>query len=93
MMLLFEILIISAAIAAVSLLIVHQVATQLREYYFYKGNGWDFSVDSNLDRLKLDERIAIYNLNLTNWQRFYLFRPLYVLNMIVLLGFMLWSLV
>lgn len=93
MMLLFEILIISAAIAAVSLLIVHQVATQLREYYFYRENGWDFSVDSNLDRLKLDERIANYNLNLTNWQRFYLFRPLYVLNMIVLLGFMIWSLI
>lgn len=91
MMIVFEILIQLAAIAAVSLLIVHQFATQVNEYYFYKKNDWDFSIDSNLDRLKLDERISVINLNLTNWQRFFLFRPLYILNLTVLLGFMVWA--
>ena len=90
-MIVFEILIKAAAIGALSLLILHQIATQVREYYFYKQNGWDFSIDSNLDRLKIDERITVYNLNLTNWERFYLFRPFYIFIMIVLLGFMIWA--
>lgn len=91
MMIVFEILIKAAALVALSLLILHQIATQVREYYFYKQNGWDFSIDSNLDRLKIDERITVYNLNLTNWERFYLFRPFYIFIMIVLLGFMIWA--
>ena len=90
-MVVFEILIKAAALGALSLLILHQMATQVREYYFYKQNGWDFSIDSNLDRLKIDERITVYNLNLTNWERFFLFRPFYIFIMIVLLGFMIWA--
>lgn len=90
-MIVFEILIKAAALGALSLLILHQIATQVREYYFYKQNGWDFSIDSNLDRLKIDEKITVYNLNLTNWERFYLFRPFYIFIMIVLLGFMIWA--
>ena len=90
-MIVFEILIKAAALGALSLLILHQIATQIREYYFYKQNGWDFSIDSNLDRLKIDERITVYNLNLTNWERFFLFRPFYIFIMIVLLGFMIWA--
>ncbi|MBB3947113.1 hypothetical protein GGQ73_003079 [Rhizobium skierniewicense] len=91
MMIVFEILIKVAAHAALSLLILHQMATQVREYYFYKKNGWDFSIDSNLDRLKLDEKITAYNLNLTNWERFWLFRPFYIVIMIAFFGFMLWA--
>lgn len=91
MMIVFEILIKAAALGALSLLILHQIATQVREYYFYKQNGWDFSIDSNLDRLKIDEKITVYNLNLTNWERFFLFRPFYIFIMIVLLGFMIWA--
>ncbi|SCX25142.1 hypothetical protein DSM25558_3708 [Agrobacterium sp. DSM 25558] len=91
MMIVFEILIKVAALGAVSLLILHQIATQVREYYFYKKNGWDFSIDSNLDSLKLDERITVYNLNLTNWERFWLFRPFYIFIMIAFFGFMLWA--
>lgn len=90
-MIVFEILIKAAALGALSLLILHQIATQVREYYFYKQNGWDFSIDSNLDRLKIDEKITVYNLNLTNWERFFLFRPFYIFIMIVLLGFMIWA--
>ncbi|KQQ58989.1 hypothetical protein ASF69_14935 [Rhizobium sp. Leaf311] len=90
-MVVFEILIKAAALGALSLLILHQIATQVREYYFYKQNGWDFSIDSNLDRLKIDEKITVYNLNLTNWERFFLFRPFYIFIMIVLLGFMIWA--
>ncbi len=91
MMIALEILIKAAALGSLSLLILHQIATQVREYYFYKQNGWDFSIDSNLDRLKIDEKITVYNLNLTNWERFYLFRPFYIFIMIVLLGFMIWA--
>ena len=91
MMVVLEILIKAAALGALSLLILHQIATQVREYYFYKQNGWDFSIDSNLDRLKIDGKITVYNLNLTNWERFYLFRPFYIFIMIVLLGFMIWA--
>ncbi|NTF31326.1 hypothetical protein G6L88_04435 [Rhizobium skierniewicense] len=90
-MIVFEILIKVAAHAALSLLILHQMATQVREYYFYKKNGWDFSIDSNLDRLKLDEKITAFNLNLTNWERFGLFRPFYIVIMIAFFGFMLWA--
>ena len=90
-MIFLEILIKGSALLALALLILHQLAVQVNEYYFYKRNGWDFSIDSNLYRLKIDERITGYKLGLTNWQRFYLFRPFYIFIMIVLLGFMIWA--
>ncbi|SCX34644.1 hypothetical protein [Agrobacterium rosae] len=91
-MLLLEIVIFSAAFLAVSLLTAHQIIAQVREYRFYKNNGGDFSAYSGMDNLKLDERIESYRLGLTNWQRFYLFRPLYILMLIAVAGMMIFSL-
>lgn len=92
MILVLEILIFSAAFLAVILLAVHQIVTQVREYRFYKSNGGDFSVDSGVDNLKLDERVHINALGLTNWQRFYLFRPFYIVLLIAFAGMMIFSL-
>ncbi|MFK3781402.1 hypothetical protein [Agrobacterium sp. NPDC089420] len=82
----------SAAFVAVILLATHQIVAQVREYRFYKSNGGDFSVDSGMDNLKLDERIHINALGLTNWQRFYLFRPFYIVLLMTFAGMMLFSL-
>lgn len=91
-MLLLEILLFLAALVAVILLAAHQIVAQIREYRFYKSNGGDFSVDSGMDSLKLDERIHINPLGLTNWQRFYLFRPFYIMLLIVFASMMILSL-
>jgi hypothetical protein len=91
-MLLLEFLIFSAAFVAVVLLAVHQIVAQIKEYRFYKSNGGDFSVDSDADNLKLDERVYINALGLTNWQRFYLFRPFYIVLLIAFAGMMIFSL-
>jgi hypothetical protein len=91
-MLLLEILIFSAAFVAVVLLAVHQIVSQIKEYRFYKSNGGDFSVDSAADNLKLDERVYINALGLTNWQRFYLFRSFYIVLLIAFAGMMIFSL-
>ncbi|ASV87839.1 putative tiorf67 protein (plasmid) [Ochrobactrum quorumnocens] len=91
-MLLLEFLIFSAAFVAVILLAAHQIVAQIKEYRFYKRNGDDFSVDSGADNLKLDERVYINALGLTNWQRFYLFRPFYIVLLIVFAGLMIFSL-
>ena len=85
-MLVVELLIFIAALAAVGLLALQQVVTQIREYQFYKANGWNFSIDSGLN--KIDERIAPYRVPLTHWQRFYLFRPYYILSLIAFMGLM-----
>jgi len=77
MMLVLEVLAFAAALFAVALLTLYQVLTQIKEYRFYERNGWDFSRDSGLD--KIDQRIAPYPLPITHWQRFYLFRPFYIL--------------
>jgi len=74
-LLILEIVIFSAALIAVGLLAVQQIIAQVREYNFYKKNGGDFSVDSNMDHVKLDRSMHYNDLRLTNWQRFYLFRP------------------
>lgn len=74
-MLVLEIVIFAAALIAVSLLTVQQIVAQVREHNFYKKNGGDFSVDSNMDRVRLDRSMHYNDLRLTNWQRFYLFRP------------------
>ncbi|CUX57317.1 hypothetical protein FY140_10220 [Agrobacterium tumefaciens] len=74
-MLIFEIVVFSAALIAVSLLAVQQIVAQVREYNFYKKNGGDFSVDSEIDHVRLDRSMHYNDLRLTNWQRFYLFRP------------------
>lgn len=74
-LLILEIVIFSAALIAVGLLAVQQIIAQVREYNFYKKNGGDFSVDSEMDRVKLDRSMHYNDLRLTNWQRFYLFRP------------------
>lgn len=91
-MLLLEILLSLAALVAVILLAAHQIVAQVREYRFYKSNGGDFSVDSGMDNLKLDERVHINALGLTNWQRFYLFRPFYIVLLIVFASMMILSL-
>jgi len=91
-MLLLEILLFSAALVAVILLAAQQIVAQVREYRFYKSNGGDFSVDSGMDHLKLDERVHINALGLTNWQRFYLFRPFYIVLLIVFASMMVFSL-
>lgn len=91
-MLLLEVLLFSAAFVAVILLAAHQIVAQVREYRFYKSNGGDFTVDSGMDNLKLDERVYLNALGLTNWQRFYLFRPFYILLLIAFAGMMLFSL-
>lgn len=83
-MLILEILVFLAAMALVALLTLHQVVTQAKEYRFYEKRGWDFSIDSGLD--KIDERITPYRLGLSNWQRFYLFRPAYILMLICFMG-------
>lgn len=41
---------------------------------------------SGADNLKLDERVHINALGLTNWQRFYLFRPFYIVLLIAFAG-------
>lgn len=92
MILVLEILIFSAAFLAVILLAAHQIVAQIKEYRFYKSNGGDFSVDSGMDNLKLDERVYINALGLTNWQRFYLFRPFYIVLLIAFAGMMIFSL-
>lgn len=74
-MLVLEIVIFAAALIAVSLLTVQQIVAQVREHNFYKKNGGDFSVDSNMDHVRLDRSMHYNDLRLTNWQRFYLFRP------------------
>jgi hypothetical protein len=74
-MFILTILIQIAALVAVALLVANQTRTQVREYRFYRARNWDFSVESGLDRMKLDEGMLGYNLGLSNWQRFYLFRP------------------
>ncbi|MGI2033721.1 hypothetical protein ACRQ1B_15110 [Rhizobium panacihumi] len=91
-MIILEFLIITATTTAVILLLRNQIIAQVKEYRFYKANGWDFSVDSGFDKLKLDRQISTFGLNLTPWQRFYLFRPAYIINITVLLGFMIWGL-
>jgi hypothetical protein len=91
-MLILEIAVFSAAFLAVSLLAVHQIVVQVRECRFYKKNGGDFSVDSGMDDVKLDKRIFIYDPGLTSWQRFYIFRPLYIMLLIVFAGTMIFSL-
>ncbi|EGP54248.1 hypothetical protein Agau_P200579 (plasmid) [Agrobacterium tumefaciens F2] len=87
-----EVLLFSAAFVAVILLAAHQIVAQVREYRFYKSNGGDFTVDSGMDNLKLDERVYLNALGLTNWQRFYLFRPFYIVLLIAFAGMMLFSL-
>lgn len=89
---LLEILIFSSAFVAIILLAAHQLVAQVREYGFYKRNGGDFSVDSGVDNLKLDERIHINALGLTNWQCLYLFRPFYIVLLIAFAGMMIFSL-
>jgi hypothetical protein len=91
-MVILQILLVIAAFAAVTLLLLHQMATQVREYCFYRARGWDFSVDSGLDRLKLDQRILIFDLGLSSRQRLYLFRPFYIAGLILFIGLMISSL-
>lgn len=91
-MIVLEFLIITSAMTAVILLLRNQITAQVKEYRFYKANSWDFSIDSGLDSLMLDKQIATFDLNLSNWQRFYLFRPAYIVNIMLLLCFMIWSL-
>lgn len=85
----FEIIIVFAALLAVGLLAIQQIAAQVREYRFYKKNGGDFSVDSGVDYLRLDKSLYYNSLRLTNWQRFYLFRPACIIMLIAFLGMML----
>lgn len=74
-MLVLEIVIFAAALIAVGLLTAQQIVAQVRERNFYKKNDGDFSVDSEMDHVRLDISMHYNDLRLTNWQRFYLFRP------------------
>ncbi|MBA8801675.1 hypothetical protein FHW77_005432 [Agrobacterium sp. RC10-4-1] len=91
-MLALEIVIFAAALIAVSLLTVQQIVAQIRERNFYKKNGGDFSVDSNMDHVKLDRSMHYNDLRLTNWQRFYLFRPVCIAMLVFVWAMMLVSL-
>lgn len=91
-MLALEIVIFAAALIAVSLLTVQQIVAQIRERNFYKKNGGDFSVDSNMDHVKLDRSMHYNDLRLTNWQRFYLFRPACIAMLVFVWAMMLVSL-
>ncbi len=91
-MIFLELVVLCAALIAVSLLLANQVIVQWKEYSFYKANGWDFSVDSGHDKLKVDKKIQVYDLSLSNWQRFYIFRPAFLLCVTFFLALMLWSL-
>lgn len=91
-MIVLELVVICAALISVSVLLFNQVVAQWKEYSFYKANGWGFSVESGHDKLRLDRKIQIYDLNLNNWQRFYIFRPAFLSCITLLLAFMIWSL-
>lgn len=91
-MLILEIGLFIAALAAVCALAWNQILTQMREHRFYRRNGGDFSIDSSIDKVRLDDRIHYSPLRLTNWQRFYIFRPLCILAMFVLAAGMIFSL-
>jgi len=89
--LILKLFIIMVTLGAIILLILHQIVTQVKEYAFYKNNGWDFSIDSGLD--KIEERIGpSYAYGLTNWQRLYLFRPFYIALLIFVTSLMIVSL-
>lgn len=85
-MLILQVLIQISALVAVTMLIRSQVIIQMREYRFYKARDWDFSVESGLDRLRLDKGMLGYQLPFTPWQRFYLFRPLCIAHLTIFLG-------
>jgi hypothetical protein len=91
-MLILQILIECAALLAVMLLVMSQIRIQVREYRFYKSRDWDFSAESGLDRLRLDKGMWGYELPLTNWQRFHLFRPLCIVHLLLFLGLMIFAL-
>ncbi|KIP98076.1 hypothetical protein RU07_22830 [Agrobacterium tumefaciens] len=91
-MIVLEIIVISATLAAMALLFCNQIMVQILEHRFYRENGGDFTVDSGIDRLRVDQKIHVRGLNLTNWQRLYIFRPIFILSVGWMLGFMIWSL-
>ena len=91
-LLILEIVIFSAALIAVGLLAVQQIIAQVWEYNFYKKNGGDFSVDSNMDHVRLDRSMHYNDLRLTNWQRFYLFRPACIAMLVFVWAMMIVSL-
>ena len=84
----FKILAFVVALTLVTMLALHQTIVFVREYRFYRRRRWDFTADSGLDRI--DERISRYPLHLTNWQRLFVFRPLYLMNLYAFLGMMIW---
>lgn len=90
-MIVISIFIQVAVIAAVLFLIFTQIYIQFREYRFYKGRGWDFSVESKLDYMKIDKAMKGFEFRLTSWQRFYLFRPYCILFLSLFFGFMMYS--
>lgn len=67
------------------------IFSQYREYFFYKNLKWDFSIDSELDHLKIDQWITFYNFNFSNSQRFLFIRPFLIVIWAVTLGFMIRS--
>ncbi len=77
------------ALTLVGLLALHQTIVFVREWRFYRRRAWDFSADSGLDRI--DERIIHYPLRLTNRQRLFVFRPLFLANLYAFLGLMIWA--
>ena len=80
------------ALAALCALAWNQIVAQIREHRFYRRNGGDFSIDSGMDKVRLDDCIHYSPLRLTNWQRFYIFRPVCILVMFFLAAGMIFSL-
>lgn len=91
-MIFLELTIVCAALLSLIFLLINQIAVQFEEYFFYKANGWDFSVDSGKDKIQVDKKIQIYDLSLNNWQRFYIFRPAFLSCVTLFLTFTTWSL-
>lgn len=87
-MIVLDIVIFLVALTLVALLTLQQTIVFVREYRFYERRGWDFSVDSGLDRI--DERISPYALQLTSRQRLLFFRPLYLAMLVTFMGGMIW---
>lgn len=85
-MLVVEIAIKAIVLILLVLLIRWQIRVQIEEWRFYEARNRDFSVDSGM------ERITYLDLGLTNRQRLMLFRPAYLVMLIVFTATLVWTL-
>ena len=82
-----EIVLWFAAFVAVALLFANQLRVQIREHRFYRVRNWDMSEDSGLDRVDMLSAALAYRV-LAPRARFFLFRPLALVGLSNILGFM-----